>query len=127
MYPRAADTDLLATWVGHSTVLLQVGGLNVLTDPVFSQRASPVQWMGPRRVMDPGLSLDALPPIDLVLLSHNHYDHLDRPAVRRISRRASGCDVGRAVRTRRGTSGPGASARSWSSTGGTRSRSERLG
>jgi N-acyl-phosphatidylethanolamine-hydrolysing phospholipase D len=67
-------------------VLLQVGGLNVLTDPVFSQRASPVQWAGPRRIMDPALSIDALPPIDVVLLSHNHYDHLDRPAVKRIAK-----------------------------------------
>ena len=53
-YPRASGTDLTATWIGHSTVLLQLGGLNVLTDPVFSQRAFPVQWLGPRRVMDPG-------------------------------------------------------------------------
>jgi N-acyl-phosphatidylethanolamine-hydrolysing phospholipase D len=89
-YPRAARTDLTATWIGHSTVLLQLGGLNVLTDPVFSQRAFPVQWMGPRRVMEPGLPIDALPPIDLVALSHNHYDHLDRPAVRRIARQHPG-------------------------------------
>jgi N-acyl-phosphatidylethanolamine-hydrolysing phospholipase D len=67
-------------------VLLQHGGLNVLTDPVFSARAFPVQWMGPRRLMDPGLALDALPPLDVVLVSHNHYDHLDRPAVKRIAR-----------------------------------------
>jgi N-acyl-phosphatidylethanolamine-hydrolysing phospholipase D len=66
-------------------VLLQLGGLNVLIDPVFSQRASPLQWVGPRRVMDPGLPIDALPPIDIVLLSHNHYDHLDHPAVKRIA------------------------------------------
>jgi N-acyl-phosphatidylethanolamine-hydrolysing phospholipase D len=84
-YPRAADTDFTATWIGHSTVLLQLGGINVLTDPMFSQRASPVQWMGPRRVMDPGLPIQALPPIDLVVLSHNHYDHLDRPAVKHIA------------------------------------------
>ena len=84
-YPRAADTEFTATWIGHSTVLLQLGGINVLTDPVFSQRAFPVQWMGPRRIMDPGLPIDALPPIDAVLLSHNHYDHLDRPAVKRIA------------------------------------------
>jgi glyoxylase-like metal-dependent hydrolase (beta-lactamase superfamily II) len=77
-YPRVAHNDAATTWIGHSTVLLQLGGLNVLTDPVFSQRAFPVQWLGPRRFMDPGLSLDALPPIDVVLLSHNHYDHLDR-------------------------------------------------
>lgn len=85
-YPRASETDFSATWIGHSTVLLQVGGRNVLTDPVFSQRAFPVQWMGPRRVMDPALPIDALPPIDFVLLSHNHYDHLDKPAVTRIAR-----------------------------------------
>ncbi|MBA3343832.1 MAG: MBL fold metallo-hydrolase [Gemmatimonadales bacterium] len=85
-YPRASSSDFTATWIGHSTVLLQVGGLNLLTDPVFSQRAFPVQWMGPRRVMDPGLALDALPPLNVVLLSHNHYDHLDRPAVKSIAK-----------------------------------------
>ncbi len=86
VYPRAGATEFTATWIGHSTTLLQMGGLNVLTDPVFSQRAFPVQWMGPRRVMDPALDLEALPPLDVVLLSHNHYDHLDRPAVKRIAR-----------------------------------------
>jgi len=85
-YPRAGSADSTATWIGHSTVLLQVGRLNVLTDPVFSQRAFPVQWMGPRRVMDPGVAIDALPPPDVVLLSHNHYDHLDRPAVKWIAK-----------------------------------------
>src|SRR5450631_848722 len=75
VHPRASDASCSATWVGHSTVLLQIGGLNVLTDPVFSQRAFPVQFMGPRRVMDPPISIDALPPLDVVLLSHNHYDH----------------------------------------------------
>jgi N-acyl-phosphatidylethanolamine-hydrolysing phospholipase D len=85
-YPRAADGEVSATWIGHATVLLQLGALNVLTDPVFSQRAFPVQWLGPRRVMDPALPLDALPPLDVVLLSHSHYDHLDRPAVKRLAR-----------------------------------------
>ena len=85
-YPRGTASELRATWVGHSTVLVQLGGMNVLTDPVFSQRASPLQWVGPRRVMDPALPLESLPPIDVVLLSHNHYDHLDRPAVKRIAR-----------------------------------------
>ncbi|HYC33988.1 MAG TPA: MBL fold metallo-hydrolase [Gemmatimonadales bacterium] len=84
--PRAAPGDFSATWIGHSTVLLQIGGLNLITDPVFSERAFPVQWLGPRRIMDPGIALDALPPIDLVALSHSHYDHLDRPAVRRLAR-----------------------------------------
>ena len=85
-YPRASTANFAATWIGHSTVLLQFGGLNVLTDPVFSQRAFPVQWAGPRRVMDPALAIDALPPLDVVLLSHTHYDHLDKPAVKRIAK-----------------------------------------
>ena len=85
-YPRADDATVSATWIGHSTVLLQLGSLNVLTDPVFSQRAFPLQWLGPRRVMDPAMSIAALPPIDVVLLSHSHYDHLDRPAVRQLAR-----------------------------------------
>jgi N-acyl-phosphatidylethanolamine-hydrolysing phospholipase D len=85
-YPRGDDNGLSATWIGHSTVLLQLGGRNVLTDPVFSQRAFPVQWAGPRRLMDPPLRIDALPPLDVVLLSHNHYDHLDKPAVKAIAR-----------------------------------------
>jgi len=84
VYPRA--TANTATWIGHSTVLLQLGALNVLTDPVFCQRAFPVQWLGPRRVMDPAISIDQLPPLDVVLLSHNHYDHLDKAAVRQIAR-----------------------------------------
>ena len=85
-YPAAGGDERRATWIGHSTVLLQLGGVNLITDPVFSQRAFPVQWMGPRRLMDPGLALGRLPPLHLILLSHNHYDHLDRPAVKRIAR-----------------------------------------
>ena len=84
-YPRAREGHASATWVGHSTVLLQLGRLNLLTDPVFSQRAFPVQWLGQRRIMDPAVSLEALPPIDVVLQSHNHYDHLDRHAVEAIA------------------------------------------
>jgi len=85
--PRAAPGTLAATWIGHSTVLLQVGALNVLTDPMWSDRASPLQWAGPHRLTTPGVALDALPPIDVVLLSHNHYDHLDAASVRAIARR----------------------------------------
>ena len=85
-YPRGTESELRATWLGHSTVLLQLGGMNVLTDPQFSQRASPLPWAGPRRVMDPALPIESLPPIDVVLLSHNHYDHLDRSSVMRIAR-----------------------------------------
>lgn len=89
-YPRAQDSEFLATWIGHSTVLLQVGGLNILTDPMFSQRASPLPWAGPRRAVDPAIDLEALPPIDIVLLSHNHYDHLDRASVKGIARASPG-------------------------------------
>jgi N-acyl-phosphatidylethanolamine-hydrolysing phospholipase D len=85
--PRAARGYRSVTWVGHSTVLLQLGALNVLTDPMWSERASPVQFMGPRRMMPPALDFDALPDIDVVLLSHNHYDHLDSSTVRRIADR----------------------------------------
>jgi N-acyl-phosphatidylethanolamine-hydrolysing phospholipase D len=80
--PRAADPDFLATWVGHSTFLIQLGGVNILTDPMWGARASPVRFAGPRRWQAPGLPLEALPPIDVVLQSHNHYDHLDRGTVR---------------------------------------------
>jgi N-acyl-phosphatidylethanolamine-hydrolysing phospholipase D len=88
--PRGTADDFTATWIGHSTALIQVGGQNVLTDPVFCERAFPVQWMGPRRVMPPGLTLEALPPLDIVFVSHNHYDHLDRHAVKWISRHHPG-------------------------------------
>jgi len=75
------------TWVGHSTVLLQLGPLNVLTDPMWSERASPARWVGPRRFMTPAVDFDELPEIHVVLLSHNHYDHLDAPTVRRMAER----------------------------------------
>jgi L-ascorbate metabolism protein UlaG (beta-lactamase superfamily) len=78
---RVAGKDLNATWIGHSTVLIQTAGLNILTDPFFSERASPFQFAGPKRIRDPGVTIVDLPPIDLVLLSHNHYDHLDAAAL----------------------------------------------
>ena len=83
--PEAAPEDgPSVTWVGHSTFLLRLPELNVLTDPVFSARCSPSQMAGPKRVRAPGLALEALPRIDLILLSHNHYDHLDLPSLRRL-------------------------------------------
>jgi L-ascorbate metabolism protein UlaG (beta-lactamase superfamily) len=75
------------TFIGHASFLLRLAGLTILTDPVFSERCSPVSWAGPKRVRAPGLALEALPPIDLILLSHNHYDHMDLPSLRRIHAR----------------------------------------
>jgi N-acyl-phosphatidylethanolamine-hydrolysing phospholipase D len=85
--PRAGPGELRITWVGHSTLLVQIGRWNVLTDPVWSERASPVQWAGPARLVPPGLAWEALPPIDAVLISHDHYDHLDRDTVARLHER----------------------------------------
>jgi N-acyl-phosphatidylethanolamine-hydrolysing phospholipase D len=82
-----------ATWIGHATVLVQAGGLNVLTDPVFSERASPVQFAGPARAQPPGIALADLPPIDVVLVSHNHYDHLDRDSILALHARGNGRTV----------------------------------
>ena len=82
--------EMAATFVGHSTFLLQFGGgFNVLTDPVWSDRASPVAFAGPRRARPPALALESLPPISLVLVSHAHYDHLDLPTLRRLEERFS--------------------------------------
>jgi len=82
--PRAAADEIRVTWVGHATFLLQAAGLNLLTDPHWSRRSSPFQWMGPARFQPPGVPFDELPPIDAVLLSHDHYDHLDHATVERL-------------------------------------------
>lgn len=79
-----------ATWIGHATVLVQMGGLNVLTDPIFSERASPLGFVGPKRHQPPGVALAQLPHIDLVLISHNHYDHLDEATVRALNAQFGG-------------------------------------
>jgi L-ascorbate metabolism protein UlaG (beta-lactamase superfamily) len=79
---RVPEDALRLTMVGHATLLIQTSGLNILTDPVWSDRASPVGFAGPRRVNAPGIPFASLPPIDLVLVSHNHYDHLDTATLR---------------------------------------------
>jgi L-ascorbate metabolism protein UlaG (beta-lactamase superfamily) len=73
------------TWIGHATLLVQLDGVNVLTDPQFSDRASPVQFAGPRRLNPPGVAFEDLPPIHAVVISHDHYDHLDRRSVQRLA------------------------------------------
>ena len=85
--PRAVPDQLTITWIGHSSFLIQIAGLNVLTDPVFSQRASPVQFAGPKRWVPAGIQFDRLPPIDVVVLSHDHYDHLDAAAISHLASR----------------------------------------
>jgi len=79
-----------ATWIGHATVLMQMGGLNVLTDPIFSERASPLSWVGPQRAQPPGLALADLPHIDAVLVSHDHYDHCDLPSLKALAAQVGG-------------------------------------
>ena len=81
------------TWIGHGSMLVQASGLNVLTDPIFSQRASPVQFAGPKRAQPPGLGLADLPKIDVVLISHNHYDHLDADSVTALAQQAGGAPL----------------------------------
>ena len=77
------------TWIGHSTLLLQFKGLNILTDPHLTERASPFSFAGPQRYMKPGISIKDLPHIDLIVISHNHYDHLDRLTLEKINKKQS--------------------------------------
>ncbi|MER9329487.1 MBL fold metallo-hydrolase [Mesorhizobium sp. M0488] len=81
---RVDGSDLKVTMVGHSTLLIQTAGLNFLTDPVWSLRTSPFSFAGPKRVAPPGIAFADLPPIDLVLVSHNHYDHLDLATLKQL-------------------------------------------
>ncbi|GAB3545627.1 MBL fold metallo-hydrolase [Spirosoma fluminis] len=82
--PRILGDSLVVTFVNHSTFLLQTNGLNILTDPVWSKRVGPTSWLGVKRKRPPGLRFEELPPIDVVLLSHNHYDHLDLPTLKKL-------------------------------------------
>ena len=86
--PRRVEKDeLRITMVNHSTALIQQRAANILTDPIWSDRASPVSWLGPKRHRKPGVRIDDLPDIDVVLISHNHYDHLDLRTLRQLSAR----------------------------------------
>ena len=87
---RSRANHFAVTWIGHATALVQIGHSNILTDPHFSERASPVQWAGPKRWQPPALRLQDLPRIDVVLISHNHYDHLDEASVRALNAQPGG-------------------------------------
>lgn len=94
---RVHGTELRVTFVNHSTFLLQTGGVNLLTDPVWSERVSPVSFAGPRRRRAPGLRMEDLPRVDAILISHNHYDHFDTATLRQLLQRdhpAVFCPVG---------------------------------
>ncbi|MEW5250301.1 MBL fold metallo-hydrolase [Microbulbifer sp. 2201CG32-9] len=87
--PRALvrDGDIRITFINHATFLIQAGGFNILTDPVFSQRTSPVSFAGPKRVHKPGIEMDELPSVDVIIISHDHYDHLDLGSVNQLMKR----------------------------------------
>lgn len=88
--PRTVEGDQTRiTLVNHSTVLIQRPGSNFLTDPIWSERASPLSWIGPKRRRKPGVRMEDLPPIDVVLISHNHHDHLDLPTLRQLANRGT--------------------------------------
>lgn len=87
LWTRRAQSGLRATWLGHSTVLIEIDGLRVLTDPVWGPRASPSRLVGPKRFQPVPVALAAMPPIDLVVVSHDHYDHLDYPTIRELAAR----------------------------------------
>jgi L-ascorbate metabolism protein UlaG (beta-lactamase superfamily) len=85
--PAPVLEGVVATWVGHATFLVRTASATILTDPVFSDVAGPLSWLGPRRVAPPGVDFDVIPRVDLVLLSHDHYDHCDMPTLRRLAKR----------------------------------------
>jgi L-ascorbate metabolism protein UlaG (beta-lactamase superfamily) len=85
--PTLEGDAAVVTFIGHATFLIQTGAGNILTDPMFSARAGPANLAGPRRVREPAVRFEDLPPIAIVLLSHNHYDHCDRATLRRLARR----------------------------------------
>jgi N-acyl-phosphatidylethanolamine-hydrolysing phospholipase D len=86
---NAKHSVATVTWVGHATLLVQMGHLTFLTDPIWSNKPSPISFLGPRRFVAPGISLEDLPPIDFVVVSHNHYDHLDLPTLASLAERDS--------------------------------------
>jgi len=98
---RVGEGELRITFINHATTLVQMDGLNILTDPIWSDRTSPVSFTGPRRHRPPGIRFEDLPPIDVVLVSHNHYDHLDVATLKRLSRAQIFAPLGNAALMRR--------------------------
>ena len=82
--PKERVSGLEITHVGHASYLVQTGKQNILVDPVWAERASPLQWAGPRRANPPAIAFEHLPPIDVVLVTHNHYDHMDLQSIQRL-------------------------------------------
>ena len=85
-WTQKENSGVHALWIGHSTFLLRIHGITVLTDPIFSERASPVQWAGPKRSTPVALKIEELPPVDVVILSHDHYDHTDINSLRALAK-----------------------------------------
>jgi N-acyl-phosphatidylethanolamine-hydrolysing phospholipase D len=83
---QAMERNPSVTWIGHSTLLVRMDGVTFLTDPMFSERASPYSFAGPKRLVPPGVPLDQLPPVDFAILSHDHYDHTDVPSLAALAR-----------------------------------------
>ncbi len=88
-FDRPPATGLRVTWLGHATALVEIDGARILTDPVWSERVSPSEWIGPRRFFPPPLPLEELPPIDAVVVSHDHYDHLDMRTIEALAARGA--------------------------------------
>lgn len=86
-WSEAEPQSICVTWIGHATALIQMGDFVILTDPVWSDRVGPVSWFGPKRLRAPGISLKEIPRVDLVMISHDHYDHLDLPTLKAIADR----------------------------------------
>jgi len=115
VYATAPASGLRVTWFGHSSTLIEIDGFRVLVDPVWDERASPLQFMGPKRFFAPTLALEALPRIDVVLISHDHYDHLGAGTVKRLAELPAAADavwvtslgVGERLRKMGVTRGPG--------------------
>ncbi len=89
VYAAAPASGLRVTWFGHSSSLLEIDGVRILIDPIWDERAAPVKWAGPRRFFPPTIALEELPPIDVVLISHDHFDHLGEGTIRKLARLAS--------------------------------------